>query len=107
MKEDIRQLVLYQKYSPEDWWTYISIIDADCLQTPAIHNCSQESIERLGIDFDQFSKKVNDTYTKNGNDNFLLKVEEEEYTKRGHINFPGIIINDMAYRVSLFQKKLN
>ena len=95
-------MVLYQRYSPKDWWTYISIVDIDCLQTEEIHNCSKAAIEKLGINYEQFSEKVNGTFSEDGSDNSLFKIEEEEYTKKGHFNFPGIVINNMIYRVYLF-----
>jgi len=99
-------LVLYHKFSPLDWWNYVSSVDKDCLMNENMTICSQEAIEGLGIDYSKFTNQLQATYTKNmetnKSNNTLLHAEKVAFASRGYINFPGVIINNMTYRGNIF-----
>jgi hypothetical protein len=96
--EDLLQMVIYDEWGQAIWWDYMTSLDPVCTGTMEIHNCGIEARAALGIDEYELGKRFNDSFIDDNADNTLLKREQKLFALRGHLSFPGVVINNMRYR---------
>jgi hypothetical protein len=101
--EDLRQLCLYYKFSPQAWWTYIQNYDTFCLTDGKMEACSQHALLTVGVEWKDLQRCVNQAFDSMSSEhctrNSLLDDQFRQEFQDGIIIFPSAVVNNVTIRV--------
>jgi hypothetical protein len=105
--EDIREKCLYRETYKQDktrhlWWTYMKQVHVNCYNV-VNRECSKNAHKKLGLDFTQTEKCVNDSFTgadwgSTRTKNYIIDTEISYMKEYGTYFYPAIVINNRTYR---------